>query len=204
MTLLVGTVPITPIATIVPDAWGVDRGYPHAVAPSLEDRLAAGDESALQDLFAEHGPLVMGLARRLVGGDAEDLTQQVFLDAWRSRHRFDPSKGSAAAWLTGITRFKAIDHWRAADRRPSTPSAEAGELESVEADVDQVVDHLIVTRALEALPPVRREVVELGFYHDLTHPEIAEKLRIPLGTVKSHMRRGLEALNRELGVSRER
>lgn len=182
---------------------GPAERYPRGVGPSLEERLATGDEAALRDLFDEHGPMVLGLARRLVGADAEDLTQQVFLDAWRSRHRFDPEKGSAAAWLTGITRFKAIDHWRASGRRPSTPSAEAGTYEMVEPEIDRVVDQLVLTRALEALPPARREVVELGFYHDLTHPEIAEKLRLPLGTVKSHMRRGLEALNRELGVSRE-
>lgn len=179
------------------------EGYPRAVGATLEDRLLAGDDTALRELFDEFSPMVLGLARRLVGPDAEDLVQHVFLDAWRSRHRFDPHRGSLGAWLTGITRFKAIDHWRASGRRPSIPSAEAGVHEATEPAVDQVVDQLVLTRALEKLPAIRREVVELGFYHDLTHPEIAEKLRLPLGTVKSHMRRGLESLNRELVASRE-
>ncbi len=178
--------------------------YPPSVATSttLERRLVAGDRTVLKDIFDEFGPTVMGLCRRLVGPDAEDLSQQVFLDAWRSRERFDSSKGSLGAWLAGITRFKAIDHWRAAGRRPSIPSADAGLYEAVEHDVDRVVDHLVVTKALTKLPAGRREVVELGFYNDLTHTEIAEKLGMPLGTVKSHMRRGLESLQRELEASR--
>jgi len=173
------------------------------VTPSLEERLVAGDHAALRVVFDDYGPMVLGLARRLVGPDAEDLAQQVFLDAWRSRGRFDPEKGSLGAWLTGITRFKAIDHWRASGRRPSTPVADAGVYVAAEADVDHVVDQLVLTKALTQLPPIRREVVELGFYDGLTHSEIAERVDMPLGTVKSHIRRGLETLQRELEVSRE-
>lgn len=161
-----------------------------------------GDESVLRDMFDEYGALVYSIGRRLVGADAEDLVQQVFMAAWRGRDRFDPSKGSLAAWLSGITRFKAIDHLRAAGRRPSTPSADVGDLEPVEPVVDRVVDRLVLLTALESLPAARREVVELGFFAELSHPEIAERLDLPLGTVKSHMRRGLEALQRELGGSR--
>ena len=171
---------------------------------SLEERLVGGDNAALRQIFDEYGSMVLGLARKLVGSEAEDLTQQVFLDAWRSRGRFDPEKGSLGAWLTGITRFKAIDHWRASDRRPSTPMADAGLYVPTASDVDQTVDRLVLTRALAALPPIRRQVLELGFYEGLSHSEIAEKTGMPLGTVKSHIRRGLETLQRELGESRER
>ena len=177
--------------------------YPRLVRLPLEQRLVAGDHAALRELFDTYGPMVMGLCRRLVGAEAEDVAQQVFLDAWKSRARFDPERGSLAAWLARIARFKSIDHLRASARRPSVPSADAGLTERTEPDVDAVVDHMVVTRALEELPLARREVVELGFYHGLTHPEIAEKLGLPLGTVKSHMRRGLESLQRELESSRD-
>lgn len=178
--------------------------YPRLVLATLEDRLVVGDESVLRDMFDEYGALVLSIARRLVGTEAEDLVQQVFMAAWRGRDRFDPSKGSLAAWLSGITRFKAIDHLRAAGRRPSTPTSEVEGLEPTQPQVDQVVDRMVLAAALESLPVARREVVELGFFEDLSHPEIAEKLDLPLGTVKSHMRRGLEALQRELGGSRVR
>ncbi len=176
--------------------------YPRDVVAQLEDRLIVGDESVLREIFEEYGSLVMGISRRLVGDEAEDLSQQVFIAAWKGRERFDPSKGSLGAWLSGITRFKAIDHLRAAGRRPSTPSAEVGERVAVEPAVDRVVDRVVLARALRTLPDARREVVELGFFEDLTHPEIADRLDLPLGTVKSHMRRGLEALQRELEDSR--
>ncbi len=180
----------------------VPARYPLGVVATLEDRLVVGDESVLREIFDEYGSLVLGMSRRLVGDEAEDLVQQVFIAAWRGRERFDPSKGSLGAWLSGITRFKAIDHLRASGRRPSTPSADVGEREPVEPVVDRVVDRMILTRALDTLPAARREVVELGFFDELTHPEIAERLDLPLGTVKSHMRRGLEALQRELEDSR--
>jgi RNA polymerase sigma-70 factor (ECF subfamily) len=172
------------------------------VPVSLEQRLQAGEQSALREVFDEYGPMVLGLCRRLVGAEAEDVAQQVFLDAWRSRARYDAERGSLGAWLARIARFKSIDHLRAAGRRPSVPSAEAGASTPQESEVDAVVDQLVVTTALAELPPARKEVVELGFYHGLTHPEIAEKLGLPLGTVKSHMRRGLEMLQRELEGSR--
>ncbi len=184
-------------------AWsGADVRYPQDVVATLEDRLIVGDETVLREIFDEYAPMVLGISRRLVGNEAEDLVQQVFIAAWQGRERFDPSKGSLGAWLSGITRFKAIDHLRASGRRPSTPSAEVGDREAVEPAVDRVVDRMVLSRALSTLPDARREVVELGFFDDLTHPEIADRLDLPLGTVKSHMRRGLEALQRELEDSR--
>lgn len=165
---------------------------------TLEDRLVTGEDSALRDMFDEYGPLVISICRRLVGDDAEDVAQQVFLAAWRGRLSFDPSKGSIAAWLAGISRFKSIDFLRAKGRRPSTPDEHIADRQAVEPAVNGVVDQMVLASALQTLPPARRNVITLGFYENLSHPEIAARLDLPLGTVKSHMRRGLEAMQREL------
>ncbi len=170
---------------------------------TLEARFVAGDERALREAFDLHGGLVMGLCRRVVGRDAEDLTQQVFLAAWRGRDRFDPAKGSMKSWLAGIARFKSIDHLRAAGRRPATGGGEPEDMGHEQVDAGRVTDRLVLTEALAGLSSERRRVVELAFFGDLTHSEISEQLGMPLGTVKSHVRRGLESLRAELEASHE-
>lgn len=171
---------------------------------TLEERFAAGDETALREAFDQYGRLVMSVARRLVGDDAEDLVQVAFIAAWKSRDRFDPAKGSLSSWLAGIARFKAIDHLRAAGRRPATGGGEPNDIATIQVEAGRVTDRLILTDAMTRLAPERRHVVELAFYHDLTHSEISERLDMPLGTVKSHVRRGLEALKHELEGSHGR
>jgi RNA polymerase sigma factor (sigma-70 family) len=165
---------------------------------TLEERFAGGDETALREAYDAHGRLVYAVCRRLVGDDAEDLTQQVFVAAWQSRQRFEPGRGSLGSWLAGISRFKAIDHLRAKGRRVTLVSERSGPAPTVEADVDEVTDRLVVNRALADLPSDRRQVLELAFYADLTHQDIAARLDLPLGTVKSHVRRGLVALRSAL------
>lgn len=105
--------------------------------------------------------------------------------------------------MAGIARFKSIDHVRAAGRRPSTGGGEAADFGEMQADAERVTDRMVLTEALSGLSGDRRRVVELAFYGDLTHAEISEQLAMPLGTVKSHVRRGLETLRSELEASRE-
>ncbi|MFT7600398.1 MAG: RNA polymerase sigma factor (sigma-70 family) [Acidimicrobiales bacterium] len=179
------------------------RGYIRGVVShpeAVEERFVGGDQAALKQVFDQHGALVMGVARRLVGDDAEDLTQIVFLAAWNSRLRFDPQKGVLASWLVGITRFKAIDHLRAKGRRPPSANSPAQD-QSVEAVVGQITDRVILEEALSTLPEGRGEVIRLAFFSDMTHAEISEQLSLPLGTVKSHVRRGLQTLRDELEAS---
>lgn len=177
--------------------------YIRPVPATLEERFVAGDESALKEAFELHAPLIIGLCRRLVGGEAEDLAQQVFVASWKSRERFDPAKGSLKSWMAGIARFKSIDHLRAAGRRPQTGGGEPQDMGQIQAENARVTDRMVLTEALTGLSAERRMVVELAFYGDMTHAEISDKLSMPLGTVKSHVRRGLETLRAELGVSRE-
>lgn len=166
----------------------------------------AGDESALRLAWEQFGGLVHTYcSRSLADKDlAADCTQETFLSAWRSRERFDPARGSLAGWFLGIARFRVLDIYRAAPRVP-TPREPGGEpaggghdagIEGPEAD--QLADRLLMAHALETLSPRARSVIELAFYSDLAQTEIAEKLGVPLGTVKSDMRRGLQRLRAHL------
>ncbi len=177
----------------------VDPGYHRPVPTNLEDRFVAGDEAALKEIFDLYGSLVLNICRRAVAGDAEDVVQQVFVAAWKGRASFDTEKGSLPGWLTGIAKFKAVDHLRAKGRRPQSADREVDDTASQSSDVGRVADRMLLTHALAKLPEERRRVVALAFFEDFTHQEISEHLAMPLGTVKSHVRRGLEALRHTLG-----
>lgn len=171
--------------------------------------LATGGEAALRAAFEAHGRLVHGFCRRAVGADdAHDVTQEVFLAAWRHRHRFDPERGTVAGWLIGIARNQVLDTLRRRTRRPQLAVGDVIELgdtpEEVER-IDQIAERLLVAEALEMLPERSRRAVELAFWHGLTHAEIAERCDMPLGTVKSDIRRALARLRDHLegaGVGR--
>jgi len=166
-------------------------------------RFINGDEAALKEIYDEHSPLIMGLSRKLVGPEAEDLVQVVFLSAWSGRENFDPQKGSMKSWLCGITRFRAIDILRKKSRQPFSPvdNVESTTQTFNSLEVDLLVDSLVVHEALDELPEEKQRILKLGFIDQFSHSEIALKTGLPLGTVKSHIRRGLELLQKELGVS---
>ncbi|MFJ4682173.1 RNA polymerase sigma factor [Streptomyces sp. NPDC088789] len=151
-------------------------------------------------LHREWGGLVHGLAHRALGDprEAEDVTQQVFTDAWRGRHGYTAERGTPAAWLIGITRRKVADALTARARRARLASA-AGELASVREQVstggpEAALDRVVVGRALLRLTHAQRKVLLLAYYEDLTQSQIARITGWPLGTVKSHTRRGLDRL----------
>ncbi len=179
----------------VPPAGGYHRG----VVSTLEERFVAGDETALREIFDAHAGLVLSICRRTVGPDAEDVAQQVFVAAWKGRASFDPVKGSLPGWLSGIAKFKSVDHLRAKGRRPQNAGHEVEETAATATDVGRVADRVVLTHALGQLSEDRRRVVALAFFEDFTHQEISEHLAMPLGTVKSHVRRGLETLRQALG-----
>ena len=172
----------------------------HAAA-AVAAAWVAGDESALRMAFEQFGTLVFTYCLRQLGDRdaAADCSQEIFISAWRSRDRFDPGKGTLAGWLMGIARFRVIDAHR---RRASVPTPDADAADSAEEPIapeaDQLADRLLVERALETLPPRARQVVELAFWSDLTQSEIAERLDLPLGTVKSDVRRALLRLRPHL------
>lgn len=175
----------------------VDEG---SIETLVEATWLAGDESALRVAWDQYGKLVHTYCvRSLRDRDAaSDCTQEIFVSAWRSRDRFDPAKGSLASWLMGIARYRVMDAYRANSRTP-TPASDVEPATAATADETvAVADRLLVAHALEQLPERARQVVELAFYSDLSQSEIAERLGLPLGTVKSDMRRALQRLRGQM------
>ena len=171
----------------------------------LGHRLHNGDESALAEIYAEWSPLVYTLARRSLGSaaDAEDVTQRVFVAAWQGRASFDPERASVSAWLTGITRHRIADvhDERRRERELVAQAAAVHDTAPAPAAEHELADRLLIADEMAHLDPVPRAIVHLAFFDDLTHVQIADRLGLPLGTVKSHIRRSLATLRGRLEVS---
>lgn len=177
---------------------------------ALAARLVSGDERAIEEIYDRWSALVHTYALRALHDqhDAEDVTQQVFVAAWRSRHTLTPSPSALPAWLLGIARHKVADvraaRAREADRVAavvSLPGAQDAPDPSADEDV---TERLVVRQAVDELPDPRRTIMFLAFWEGHSHAEIADKVGLPLGTVKSHLRRGLVKLHQQLeGVRHE-
>jgi RNA polymerase sigma-70 factor, ECF subfamily len=174
----------------------------------LVDAMAAGDgDRALAELFARHGAHVFALVARIVGprAEAEEIFQQVFLELWRRAGNFQADRGSVRAWVTSVARSRAIDALRARKRRradtvvpfeeavlpapaPLRPDAQAAARE----------EQLAVRRALARIGPDQRRAITLSYFEGLSHAEIAARLRIPVGTVKSRIAGAVRNLRAEL------
>jgi RNA polymerase sigma-70 factor (ECF subfamily) len=164
--------------------------------------LAAGSHDALAEAYRRWGSLVLGIALRALGNraDAEDITQQVFVSAWGSRHTLAPSETALPAWLIGITRRRVADELTRRTRRNATTSAIAatGAHHLNEPPLDRVVDGLVLAHELDQLGEPRRTILTLAYVQDRTHDQIAAILDLPIGTVKSHIRRSLVRLRAQL------
>jgi RNA polymerase sigma factor (sigma-70 family) len=164
----------------------------------LAERFRGGDETVLRELYDRYGGLVhrLGLSSLASHHEAEDVTQATFVAAWRGRESYDPRRGTLAGWLLGIARHQVADRLRVISREHGIAAAvrqtEAGY--SDELVPERVVDRLVVLDELRQLTAEQRRVVELAFFDDLTHVQIAGMTGLPLGTVKSHLRRGLARL----------
>jgi len=182
--------------------WIEDRAKDEAAL----DRMRRGDAEALAELYDRHARPVYSLALRVLQdeGDAEDIVQDVFSQAWRQAARFDSARGNVAAWLLTIARSRAIDRLRARRARPDR-GAELPPLPEI-ADAAPAADLQLLAAeqvarirgALAALPLLQRVAIELAYYEGLTHTEIAERLEQPLGTVKTRIRLAMTKLREAL------
>jgi len=165
-----------------------------------------GDPRAFELLYDRHGGAAFSLAYRMVGkqAPAEDVVQEAFLSIWRSRLRYDQTRGSVRTWILGITHHRAIDVLRRGvvqDRHRASDEGIAERFEAserTEAEVARREEALEVRGALEDLPDEQRRAIELAYYGGFTQSEIAEMLGVPIGTVKGRMRLGMEKMRDRL------
>jgi len=195
---------IRPVPAGAPSSEGASA--PAALGELL--RLSArGDEAAFAQLYDATSARVYGLAVRIVRdpAQAEEVSQESFLDIWRTASRFDPDRGSAIAWMLTIVHRKAVDRVRSAEassRRESTyhqqnqPVAHDATAEAAQASLEA----RRVRGALAALTAVQRQAVELAYFGGYTHTEVATMLDLPVGTAKTRIRDGLIRLRDTMGV----
>ncbi len=173
----------------------------------LMSELAAGRREALGPVHSRYASLIFELAARsLDRATAEEITQEVFLTVWQKAATFDPTRGTLRAWVSQITQTRVLNELRRRGRRPRTTSGttDAGSeyLADSEPGPAEAVWHehrrAAVRAAVDALPPPQREALSLAFLEDLTHEQVADFLKLPLGTTKSRIRSGLKALRGSL------
>ncbi|WP_374212703.1 ECF RNA polymerase sigma factor SigK [Frankia sp. CiP3] len=182
-----------------------------ARADEFLQRASRGDSDAFAALYDLLAPRVLGLVRRVLRDPAqsEEVTQEVFVEVWRTAARFDPAKGSAAAWVCTLAHRRAVDRVRSVqaatdrERRAALLGHRDGDgfddvVEQVEARLER--EHL--RRCLDHLTDSQRESITLAYYRGYTYREVAEYLKVPAGTVKTRMRDGLIRLRDCLGVGR--
>jgi RNA polymerase sigma factor (sigma-70 family) len=175
-----------------------------AIDSRVRARFADGDPDAVRAVYGAYGRLVYAVAYRVLGDRSlsEEATQQTFLKAWRASIRIDPSR-ELGPWLATIARRVAIDLHRCEARRSAAPldavAPEHPALTSMPATVESACDIWEVRRAVSALPAEDQQVVRLQHFEGLTHAQIAQRLRLPIGTVKSRSFRAHKRLAADLG-----
>jgi RNA polymerase sigma-70 factor, ECF subfamily len=184
----------------------------HGVADdaTLVARLSAGDGDALAILYDRYSRVVFSFSLRMLAdtSSAEELTQEVFLRVWRQGGSYQPSRGAFLTWLLSVTHNMAIDEIRRRKRRPllaetSDDDQTLVSLPDLRTDVEGAawVTSLqaIVREALQEIPRLQRQAIELAYFSGLTQREIAERLNEPLGTIKTRMRLGMLKMRERLG-----
>ena len=175
------------------------------MAQAILNRIAEGDKNAVQECLKTFGGLVWSLARRMCANkeDAEDAVQEIFIDIWKNAQRFDASQASETTFVAMIARRRLIDRLRKTGRQPNIDSFEDILVEPSENTDKQIqisVEAKEAAEAMKSLRPEQRQILHLSIIQGFSHQEIADALKMPLGTVKTHARRGLIQIREILGL----
>lgn len=198
-----------PFGPVSPDTGHPSRRPEHARLEAVLTAVARGDRGAFADLYDLVAPVAFGLIRRLVRdpSQSEEVTQEVMLELWRTAARYDAAQGSAMGWILTIARRRAIDRVRSEqasrDRvEKVAPTQIEREHDHVSEEALRSSDRSAVSTALASLGQLQREAIELAFFGGLTQSEIAGRLGVPLGTIKTRIRDGMIRLQETLSTSR--
>lgn len=173
------------------------------MAQAILNRIASGDKSAVEACLDTYGGLVWSLARRMCPNDAEDAVQEIFIDIWKNAARFDAALASETTFVAMIARRRLIDRIRKVTRQPNIDSFEDILVEPSESSDRKIQIGVEARQAAEALKELRseqRQILHLSIIQGFSHQEIADALEMPLGTVKTHARRGLLRVREILGL----
>ncbi len=173
------------------------------LSEDLLPKVASGDPQAIQGCIDRYGALIWSLARRHSpsSADAEDAVQEIYIDLWKSSERFDRSKASETTFVAMIARRRLIDRHRHRQRRPQTDALDPAKDDVVDPNQRQMeasAEASLAARALATLAPQERKVILLSTYQGMSHGQIADHTGIPLGTVKTYIRRGLQRVRKLL------
>lgn len=196
---------ITAVAAASGEEPASGEGAP-AGEKTILQRIAAGDPHAVQDCMDTYGGLIWSMARKkgLPAAEADDIVQEVFIQLWKSAERYDPSLASETTFVAMIARRRLIDRLRKVGRRPRTQEIVPDLHDKADGEHQQLearVELSVAQKALGVLRPKERHVVLLSAYHGMSHSQIAEETGIPLGTVKTYIRRGLMRVKEALDES---
>jgi RNA polymerase sigma-70 factor (ECF subfamily) len=180
------------------------------VTASLLAAVAKGDTQAFAELYDATSTILFTMAMRMLGDreDAADLLQDVYAEVWRKGARYDPARGTPTAWLVTLTRSRGIDRLRSRavkggrtsvslDETPSAAETAGDDPGPLDAAADLEL-RAAVTKAMAELPDAQQQALELAYYEGLSHSEIAERLKQPLGTIKTRIKLGMEKLKASL------
>lgn len=169
-------------------------------------RISEGDNRAVNDCLDKYGKLVWSLARKFTRTreDAEDAVQEIFIDIWKYAARFDAAKSPEGAFVTLIARRRLIDRIRKSKTQPQTvlfESAWTNQASDADKKLQMRVEMKFVVEALEKLSLHEKQILQMAIYGGMTHSEIAKTVGLPLGTIKSQLRRGFQKIRNSLGLT---